>query len=141
MRTITGIGLIATERQEQIVKHGFSVENDQYYSRKELIQAAKFAMNPDLEYWPSKWNQELAEKIRSKDEIGRLTVAGAFIAAEIDRKLLADSSKLYSRQEVEALISNLLEHSDIVMDAISNENTNWDGQELLNLSEESIEKK
>ena len=37
--------------------------------------------------WPEDWMQHYAEKIKNKHRIGQLMVAGAFIAAEIDRLL------------------------------------------------------
>lgn len=90
---MNGIELIAQERKEQIEKHGFSIELDHdYYNRGELLQAADFALHPLSEQssWPEEWDQHFAERIRNKDRIGQLKVAGALIAAEIDR-LLYDS--------------------------------------------------
>lgn len=89
----TGIELIAEERQEQIEKHGFSLENDQYYSNGELIEASKFcieqAKKPKPEYetckWPENWDDYFEDKIRNKTTVGKLTVAGAFLMAENDR--------------------------------------------------------
>lgn len=79
----TGIELIAIERQEQIEKHGWSSEHDSYNDNQELLQAARFALGVDE--WPDNWDLTFADKIAAKDEIGKLKVAGAFIAAEIDR--------------------------------------------------------
>lgn len=83
----TGIELIATERQEQLKKHGFDVTNDTYYSKNELVKAAMFALNPNAFAWPQGWDRHFEEKIRGKDRVSQLKVAGAFIAAEIDRIL------------------------------------------------------
>jgi len=41
----------------------------------------------------------------------------------------------YSRDEVIQIIDNVLEHADLVMDAITNEETFIDGEELLKLLE------
>lgn len=82
----TGIELIAEERQEQIEKHGFDVKQDEFYAGKELIKAALFAINPDQFEWPFYWSEQFRFKIIDKpNEIERLKIAGAFIAAEIDR--------------------------------------------------------
>ena len=82
----TGIELIAEERQEQIEKHGFDIKNDQDYSQNELIKAALFAINPDQFEWPYYWGEEFRHKIKSKpNSVERLKIAGALIAAEIDR--------------------------------------------------------
>lgn len=79
----TGIELIAEERQEQIEKHGWSAEHDSFNENGELLQAARFALGADE--WPENWDLNFAEKISSKDEIGKLKVGAALIAAEIDR--------------------------------------------------------
>lgn len=82
----TGVELIAEERKEQIEKHGFDVTEDANYSHNELIKAALFAINPDQFEWPYYWSEKLRRKIIDKpNAIERLKVAGALIAAEIDR--------------------------------------------------------
>jgi hypothetical protein len=82
---MNGIELIAIERQEQIEKHGFDVENDMFYDDKELIEAAQFALDPDYGTWPCEWALHFKTKIENKSYKDRLIVAGAFIAAELDR--------------------------------------------------------
>lgn len=79
----TGIELIAQERKEQIEKHGWSAEHDSFNDNGELLQAARFCIGVDE--WPENWDLRFADKISDKDDIGKLKVAGAFIAAEIDR--------------------------------------------------------
>jgi len=81
----TGIELIAQERQEQIEKHGWDLKSDQDYSKNELIKAALFCLNSNNFEWPFYWDEKFRNKILDKDKIGQLKVAGAFIAAEIDR--------------------------------------------------------
>lgn len=83
----TGIELIAEERQEQIEKHGYTIKKDQGYINGQLISAAIFSLMPnnDLIKWPEHWSQKHKYIIKAKDRIGKLKVAGAFIAAEIDR--------------------------------------------------------
>ena len=81
----TGIELIAIERQKQTEKHGWDVLHDSEYESGELIEAALFAIDTEKFYWPKNWMGVFAEKIRKKDRVGQLKVAGALIAAEIDR--------------------------------------------------------
>lgn len=81
----TGIELIVEERQEQIEKHGFDVTQDQYYSKQELLKAALFSIDPSIFEWPYNWEEKFRDKILHKSKVERLKVAGAFIAAEIDR--------------------------------------------------------
>lgn len=84
---MTGAELISIERAEQIEKHGWDVKNDANYSENELIKAALFAINPIQFEWPFYWQEKFRNKILDKTTIERLTVAGALIAAEIDRIL------------------------------------------------------
>jgi len=88
--------LIALERDEQLEKHGFSIEKDRkYYLNNELLWATLCCLmqDPNLkvhpgtadELWPPNWGEEYLEKIKAKDRIGQLKVAGALIAAELDR--------------------------------------------------------
>lgn len=80
----TGIELIAKERQEQIEKHGFEAKDDAKYTNKELVKAAKFMLTQFPLDYPD-WDRWLMEKSKSMSRIKQLTVAGALIAAEIDR--------------------------------------------------------
>lgn len=83
-----GVMLIARERQEQIEKHGFSVKEDvEFYQKNELIKAALFCIDTSVFEWPFYWQEEFRGKILAKtDPVERLRVAGALIAAEIDRR-------------------------------------------------------
>lgn len=90
----TGIELIAQERQEQIEKHGWNIEKDACYRNGELIQAALFCIDQERFKWPRKWILKFRTKILHKTRIDQLKVAGALIAAEIDRLLyIASLSK------------------------------------------------
>lgn len=87
----TGIELIAIERQEQIEKHGRSIEKDvEINEGEELAQVASALCYPfhyahDNDDYPENWDRELISKMVSKPRIERLIIAGALIAAEIDR--------------------------------------------------------
>lgn len=88
----TGIELIAEERQEQIKKHGYDKEHDSNHESGELIKMAAIlcCMDTDArvedagEFSSGENIWGLEEKLKD-DEIHRLKVAGALIAAEIDR--------------------------------------------------------
>ena len=81
----TGIEQIAQERQEQIEKHGFDSQNDERNTQEELKDTAAFLLTGDLSYFPHTWDQNWIYKFSKKNRIERLKIAGALIAAEIDR--------------------------------------------------------
>lgn len=91
----TGIKLIAQERKEQIEKHGNTVLDDvQYNDGFQLSHAAsvlsQFGLNSEpeeilLRKIPNTWYKERWLKMCRKPFEERLTIAGALIAAEIDR--------------------------------------------------------
>lgn len=88
----TGIELITQERQDQIEKHGRTVESDSIHNYDlQLSRAAARLCHDDIGgYWsleklPKNWSQEIWDKMTNKPYIKRLIIAGALIAAEIDR--------------------------------------------------------
>lgn len=92
----TGIELIAQERAEQIEKHNRTTEADvQQNANCELSQAAvllamddeyrKALTVPTDNYCPAGWNIDLWRKMVDKPYKERLIIAGALIAAELDR--------------------------------------------------------
>lgn len=86
-----GIGLIAGERGEQIREHGYTLKHDSINNpNKELLIAAIWTLlllenTTEAEYWKPEWKEKYLNKIEKKDRIGKLIIAGALIAAEIDR--------------------------------------------------------
>jgi len=94
----TGVELIAAERQRQMEVEGWTPEHDDVHDRGELaIAAACYAVegtdanvtHPDVDeegddYWP--WGAQY-DKRRKHDNLRRLIIAGALIAAEIDREI------------------------------------------------------
>lgn len=94
---MTGIELIAKERQEQIEKHGRSIKLDAYnndagqmlWMANWLIQAGNFsedaAHKVATSECPYDWNESIIFKMMIKPHKERLIIAGALIAAEIDR--------------------------------------------------------
>lgn len=83
----SGAELIAQERQEQIEKHGYSIEEDENINPAgQLWQAAIAVIHGDVKELPDNWAPTShMEHMCSKPWKERLTIAGALIAAEIDR--------------------------------------------------------
>lgn len=102
---MTGVELIAAERQRQVAEEEFDADHDSYHVDGELaIVAAIYAAAGDKEVkvlrfnvetevshlpviadaWPERWDPDY-DKRGNYDPIRRLTIAGALIAAEIDR--------------------------------------------------------
>ena len=90
----TGIELIAEERQEQIEKHGydrqFIEDHPEYYDGGEIQFVANMLLSVDYEegidsdIFPLGWEDD-CERMIAKPKLQRLIIAGALIAAEIDR--------------------------------------------------------
>jgi hypothetical protein len=89
-----GIKLIAQEREEQIEKHGRTIQSDlENNSNGELLEAAVVLTGLDGSKWfPDNWDVNLSMKMIRKSKIEKLVIAGALIAAEIDRQLVTHSS-------------------------------------------------
>lgn len=83
---MTGIELIAKERHEQIEKHGHTTEKDVGNNNNEqLIQAVFGLIHHKYGEMPDEWDFEVVQKMMLKSLKDRLIIAGALIAAEIDR--------------------------------------------------------
>ena len=88
----TGIELIAKERQEQIEKHGRTIYLDVRFNyNKQLSMGAYMLLSVDYEEvidpesFPDGWDHETCKHMISKNYKERLIIAGALIAAELDR--------------------------------------------------------
>lgn len=86
----SGIELIAEERKEQIEKHGRSIAKDvELNGDGQLAFGAKILLSTsrsEQEFsCPKGWDVEIFRKMINKNRINQLTIAGALIAAEIDR--------------------------------------------------------
>lgn len=95
---MTGVEMIAQERERQISAEGYSAQHAHTdgslalaaacYCVPAPIYTIEFCGDGDThEVWP--WDADEEEKIYACDEIRRLTIAGALIAAEIDRLIRA----------------------------------------------------
>ena len=91
---ISGIDLISRERWEQLTKHNRTVIKDVAENSKPtgpfnmlplMIGVANCARIVGGLPWPEDWNKDVCEKINNKTYKERLIIAGALIAAEIDR--------------------------------------------------------
>jgi len=85
-----GVQLIARERNEQINKHDKTIEKDKLENKESnLIDAALQLMfsedNCDADGFPEYWDKEVVAHMCAKSYKERLIIAGALIAAEIDR--------------------------------------------------------
>lgn len=91
-----GIDLIAQERQEQITKHGRLTEHDVKINQGQQLVTAAIALletdYPDeitegrsINHFPMDWSDAACVKMVNKPHKERLAIAGALIAAEIDR--------------------------------------------------------
>lgn len=88
-----GIELISKERLEQLEKHEVSINNDfQFNNNGQLLKAAQRLIVDDKplrtvisENPPPNWNKHIWRKMTAKPYKERLIIAGALIAAEIDR--------------------------------------------------------
>lgn len=93
----TGIELIVQERKEQIEKHNRTVEHDVHsndqgqlrFAADFIISYIKFSPNPD-NFKPEGWDIDYWSKLCKKSYRERLIIAGALIAAEIDRLQFKD---------------------------------------------------
>ena len=91
----TGIELIREERQEQITKHGRIINDDVKFNISgQLADGAYGLIEFSDEEYPSDrisyfkppgWDSKIWEHMCKKSYKDRLIIAGALIAAEIDR--------------------------------------------------------
>ncbi|MES2864117.1 MAG: hypothetical protein V4666_08365 [Bacteroidota bacterium] len=90
----SGIELITEERQKQIDKHGFTAEHhalntDKWYGNNQLNYAVMYLIDEDYifspEAFPLNWDKEWFYRLNQKESKERLIIAGALIAAELDR--------------------------------------------------------
>lgn len=85
----TGIELITQERTEQIEKHGRTIQEDvDCNDQSQLPLAAMWLIEGGLANdlrSPTEWDDDIWKHMARKGYKDRLIIAGALIAAEIDR--------------------------------------------------------
>src|SRR5687768_14181044 len=99
--TGSGVYKISKEREEQVVKHGRSIQDDILHNPNgELIQAARALLKerPVLHDFPESWGVAACRKMLNKSTQERYAIAGALIAAEMDR---AEELEKRTKQRVE----------------------------------------
>lgn len=85
-KPMTGVELIAQERLEQKVKHGRNVKFDyENNTQEELASMAAALILQNPHFIPDEWDQTICSYMMRKSQKERLIIAGALIAAEIDR--------------------------------------------------------
>lgn len=90
-KKLSGVELISKERQHQIDKHGFTAEHhalnsEKWYSKNQLMEASvKIGAPVPYNSAPENWDEEWFKKLCDKPYKDRLIIAGALIAAELDR--------------------------------------------------------
>ena len=93
-----GIQLISAERQKQIEKHGFTAEHHvnhpEWYDQNQLIYAANVLAKQETRtpWTPANWDQRWFNNLVERPHRDRLIIAGALIAAELDRLDLIDKN-------------------------------------------------
>ena len=92
---MSGAELIAMERDRQIRVEGFGDAHDDQWTNEELAKAGVYYALPDgftSDIWPfaDEW-----DKKSGRDRVRQLMVAGAFIAAEIDRLRRISAKEAY----------------------------------------------
>ena len=87
-----GAQLIADERQKQIDKHGFTaqhhVNHPEWYENGQLKRAARSLLLNPLSIHvetPENWDEVWFKDLSNRTDKERLIIAGALIAAELDR--------------------------------------------------------
>ena len=89
----TGIELIAEEREEQINKHGRTIDSDRENNKAYQLTEAAAILSTEMfrsskkrfAAMPDEWDDEICLKMCRKDRKQRLIIAGALIAAELDK--------------------------------------------------------
>jgi hypothetical protein len=83
----SGVALIKEERRQQIEKHNKPVEYDAVVNNsRQLTYMATVLLGHVIGMVnPEGWNDDICQKMRDKKQVEKLAIAGALIAAEIDR--------------------------------------------------------
>lgn len=92
---MTGVEMIAAERERQINEKGWTTEHDDQHDDGSLLefadmllQATATASGPDdVDDEPDSWVPDAVRHVleRHRDPVERLRIASALVAAEIDR--------------------------------------------------------
>lgn len=107
----SGIELIANERWEQINKHGRTVFDDVVHNDDcELSRVARYLALVDSHevsdgglaiIMPDKWNFDIFKSMMKKSYRERLIIAGALLAAELDRIIYLENENIVNEHTSE----------------------------------------
>lgn len=82
----TGIGLIASERQEHLSKHQQTILDDVHFNPNgELVEGAIRLLQEQEP--PQNWDVERFYKMRMKPLKERIVIAASLLAADLDRRI------------------------------------------------------
>lgn len=100
IHSATGVERIAIERNEQINKHGYSLDHD-YENNKnaELREAIQFLITGDRNVFPRSWDLKWMEKFEHKTMAEKMILIGTFAAAEYDRITPPKKAPFVTRKE------------------------------------------
>ncbi len=81
-----GVSLINHERGDQLIKHGITIKQDyELNADYQLVEGAIKLLKGGYHPAPEGWDINVWEKMLDKSEQEKLIIAGALVAAEIDR--------------------------------------------------------
>jgi hypothetical protein len=85
---MTGLEWIALKRKEQIEKHNFTSEHDDKHNKGQLLMLAHYCILSNNDNMPKDetWRKDYLSSFFLLPRIEQLAIAGALIAAEIDRR-------------------------------------------------------
>jgi hypothetical protein len=114
---MTGALLIADERREQIYRHKRTVANDVATNRQnELETAAQRLLTQVLgksghyPAWPDHWDEAICDKMDGKTDFEKIQIAGAFLAAALDRRMATGCGPGKAYDEFTQASRQLIEH-------------------------------
>lgn len=97
-----GVQAILEQRRHQVDDEGFSPERDLAYTDEQLVKAAIYFLTGDEKWNPWPGTRHVPGK---KGRINDLTKAGAFIAAEIDRRQQAAVTEYAAQAEAASVVA------------------------------------
>jgi hypothetical protein len=132
----TGIELIAAEREEQLHKHARTIEGDREENATgQLVQAVEYILSGVPSKYPKDWSEAFKQRIDTKTRIQQLTIAGALIAAEIDRITPVNESDPVVFKKCTLLIEVVNTSEGRIM---TRTNTGFSPMELMGMLQHSI---
>lgn len=91
---MTGAQLITDERREQILLHKKTVKHDVAANTKNELELAAMRLimqvaskSVHLPSWPEHWDKSFCDKMDAKTDFEKIQIAGALLAASLDRRM------------------------------------------------------